>query len=449
MARAAALRFHYNVEAALPVRENRALMKILLSLSFLFAFCPGLQAFELQGLGAARLADLPQFEIPLPGPAAENTPRAASSFAAYQVNGVEVIVPHIGCGASVLAVLRAGESAGNLSAKLRAAFGSAPGAMAAAVQPAAKAELELAAANPGASLVSLNAFLPPAAAALFNKEPNFGGPNCFNAAFTAAGLMQAAKLRHVGNPEAGQLFSMYFKPAPPSALKPGDIVVFNDGDHAAYYLGGGLIFHKKSFLKQHIYRIALLEKAYEPEPFEWKPGPFDSGSPFNSSEPIRKKEAWRPTGAQYQFGQASAEEAARAQIILFLAEHIEKQAPRWALARELGYFTERLLENLVSDWSAMAKSPNPVLRAYYHQLESFRDQANQSIEVELLSSPHAQANADEILRGVWLPRNAYSGELVGRLLALYGKNPASAGKTLDAIAAKFEGSPLDQVKAAD
>lgn len=406
-------------------------------------------AFELPAL---RQAQLPPAYLPAaPEPARADMPelRAAASYAAYAVNGAEVIVPHIGCGNTLLAVLRAGESREALAAKLRAALGSPSSARFSAVQPKTKAELELAAANPGSELLSLSAFLPPNAAALFNREPNFGGPNCFNAAFIAAGLMEPGKLRHVGNPEAAQLLSMYYKPVPPSSLKPGDVLVLNSGDHGAYYLGGGLIFHKKSYLKQHIYRIARLEKAYYPEPLEWKPGPFDGGSPFNTAEEIRKTEAWRPTGAQHGYGQASADETAKVETILFLTAHIEKQAPNWALAKNLGYFTERLLENLVSDWGALGKSPNPVLKAYYTRLASFRDQANQSIETELLSSPHAQGNAYEILKGVWLPRNDYSRELVSRLLAIYGKDPASAEKTLDAIGAKFEGSPLEQIKAAN
>ncbi|MHB0997406.1 MAG: hypothetical protein ACYC2I_13645 [Elusimicrobiales bacterium] len=46
------------------------------------------------------------------------------------------------------------------------------------------------------------------------------------------------------------------------------------------------------------------------------------------------------------------------------------------------------------------------------------------------------------------PRNAYSRDLAGRLLKMHGKGPAATEKTLDAIAARFEGSPLEQIKAA-
>lgn len=364
------------------------------------------------------------------------------------INGVGVVVPNIGNGQNVLSVLSPGTSIETLSARLRTAFGSPVGAKALPIQPASKAELELAAQNTGATIISLNPLLPPGVAALFNREPNFAGPNCFNAAFVAAGMMPVQKLRHVGNPEADQLLSMYYKKVPSSSLKPGDILVLNDGDHGVFYLGGGLIFHKKSYLKQHIYRIVPLEKAYEPEPNEWKPGPFDSGSPFNSSEPISQKDAWRPSGAQYKLGQVSADERAKVDTIIFLAGNVEKQAPNWALSRELGYFTERLLENLVSDWSDMANSPNPVLRSYYHQISSFRDQANQSIELELLSSSQAQSHATEILKKVWLPRNSYSQGLIGQLLKIYGHDPAGTEKVMDAIEKDFDGSPLLHVKSA-
>jgi len=419
-----------------------------------FTLCANLAAFELQGLGASRINEAAAAaRIPLPTavPSPErteaSTERQAASFAVYKVNGVDVVVPHIYGGNTLLAVLPAGTSPEALSAKLRAAFGAGAGAKAAAIQPQSKAELELAAQNPGAVLLSLNAFLPAGAAALFNREPNFAGPNCFNAAFTAAGLMAPGKLRHVGNPEADQLLSMYFRSVPSSTLQAGDVLVLNDGDHGVYYLGGGLIFHKKSYLKQHLYRITQLEKAYAQEPNEWKPGPFDGGSVFNTSETIRKKAAWRPSGAHYAFGQASADEQAKVNVAIFITEQAEKNAPNWALAKVMGYFTERLLENLVSDWSAMARSPNPVLRAYYHQLESMRDQANQSIEVELLSSQNAQSHANEILKNVWLPRNDYSRGLIGQLLKIYGRDQGALEKVMDAIEKDYDGQPLKHIKA--
>ncbi len=408
---------------------------------------PPLHAFDLPSL---TLDSLPPAAVQAPAspPARAAAPQAAASFAAYPVNGVAVAVPNIGCGNRLLAALKPGSEA-SAAAALRKAFGAAPSAGLEAVQPQSRAELELAAQNPGAAIVSLNPLLPPNVAALFNREPNFGGPNCFNAAFTAAGMMPADRLRHVGNPEADQMFAMYYKQVQRAELKAGDIAVLNDGDHAVYYLGGGLVFHKKSYLKQHIYRITRLEKAYEPEPYEWKPSPFDGGGYNDRPDTVRRLQGWRPTGAQYQFGPAGADEIAKAQVIAFLQENVERQAPRWAFAKEMGYFTERLLENLVDDWSAMARSPNPVLRAYYHRLESFRDQANQSIETELLSSPHAQANAYEVLKRAWLPRNGYSRELVERLLEIYGKDRALTDRTLDAIAASYEGSPLERIKAAN
>lgn len=316
------------------------------------------------------------------------------------------------------------------------------------VAPRSRAELELAARHPGAAIVSLNRFLPPAVAALFNREPGFGGPNCFHAAFTAAGQMPVGKPRHVGNPEADQLLSMYYVQAPVGPYRPGDILVLNKGDHAVYFLGGGLVFHKKSYLKEHIYRITRLEEAYEPEPYEWKPGIFEGSSPFSQTAEIRSIAAWRPSGAQYGFGPAGAAETAKAEAIIFLAENVAEKASRWALGRELGYFTEALLENLVSDWRALGESPNPVLRAYYYQLHSLRDQANQSIETELLSSPYAQAHADETLKSVWLPRNACTRGLISRLLGIYGRDPAALDAVMDEIEKNYDRAPLPLIRSA-
>lgn len=420
------------------------MIKAFLSLIALL-FAQNISAFELPKITASQLPAEAAFQVPPPQRIApETSVRAAASYAVYKVNGVDVVVPSISCGREVLAVLPAGASAETMAAKLRSAFNSPASARPVPITPKAKAETELAAQNPGAAVVSLNQFFPPAVAQLFNDEPYFAGPNCFNAAFMAAGVMP--QKIHVGNSEAAQLFSMYFKSVPAANVQAGDIVVFNNGDHAVYYLGGGLVFHKKSYLKQHIYRIALMEKAYEPEPYEWTPSIFDGGSQFSHPETIRSREAWHPTGAQYQFGQATPDETAKVNAVIFINEAMLDKASRWDMAEKMGYFTERLLERLVSDWSAMGKSRNPVIRAYYSKLESLRDQANQSIELELLSSPHAQANADEILRGVWLPRNEYSRGLVGQLLKIYGKDPSLTEKVLDGIAADYDRDPLAHVK---
>lgn len=417
--------------------------KIILPL-LLLSFSSNLSAFELSSVRASGLPaalELPQVPAPerLPGDRA-----AAAKFAVYKVGNMPVAVPSIGCGNNLMAAVPP-RSTSMAEVALRNAFAAPAAAKLVPLTPKSSAELEFAAQNPGVQLYSLNQFLPANVAQLFNREPNFGGPNCFNAAFTAAGMMQPDKLRHVGNDETDQLLSMYYKKVPSTDLRPGDILVINDGDHGVYYLGAGLVFHKKSFLKNHIYRIAPLEKVYEAEPYEWTPSPFDGGS-YNPGGTISRKDAWRPTGAQYQFGPATAEEQAKVNAIIFLEDNIVYQAPRWAFAKQNGYFTERLLENLVSDWSALAGSPNPVLKAYYYKLASLRDQANQSIEVELLSSQHAQANANEVLKAAWFPRNDYSRGLVGQLLAIYGRPAADADAAMAAIEKDYDGTPLKHIK---
>ena len=415
--------------------------KILLPL-LLLSVSSNLFAFELTAVRASALPAVELPQVPLPERLPEARP-AAAKFAVYKVNGIPVAVPSIGCGYSLLAAVQP-RATSMAEEALRSAFG-APAAKLVPLTPKSPAEVEFAAQNPGITVYALDQFLPANAAKLFNREPNFGGPNCFNAVFTAAGLMRPDQLRHVGNDEADQLLAMYYKKVPSTDLRPGDVLVINDGDHGVYYLGGGLVFHKKSYLKNHIYRITRLEKVYEAEPYEWTPSPFDGGS-YQTGGTISRKDAWRPTGAQYQFGSATADEQAKVNAIIFLEENVVAQAPRWALGKNLGYFTERLLENLVSDWSALEKSPNPVLKAYYYKLASLRDQANQSIEVELLSSQHAQANANEVLKSVWFPRNDYSRGLTQQLLAIYGRPASDADAAMAAIEKDYDGTPLTHIK---
>ncbi len=416
------------------------MIRILLTL-LPFALAINLSA-QLKDITGAQVFEISSnSEIKSPIPTEHN-----KYFAVYNVNGIEVVVPNIYGGKKILTVLKPGMNINSLSAKMSSAFGADRKVRPMALEPESKAELELAANNPGRAIVSLNQFLPENVAALFNRPAGFAGPNCFSAAFTASGIMRLENLRHVGNPETDQLLSMYFNKVSRNNLRPGDILILNKGDHGVYYLGASLIFHKKSYLKEHIYRIVLLENAYKSEPNEWHPGPFNGPDPFAGDIPIKTIEPWRSSGMEHQFGPATADEQAKAEVSIFLAGHIEKQGPKWGFSKELGYFTELLLENLVADWRDMASSSNPVLKAYYEQLKSLRDQANQSIESELLSSTHAQSNANEILKRAWLHRNDYSKKLIGKLLKIYGRSPSETDKFLDAIEKDFNRSPLKHIK---
>jgi hypothetical protein len=417
------------------------MIKILITL-LPFALAVNLSASELKDINGAQIFKISSnSEIKLPTPVEHN-----KYFAVYNVNDIEVVVPNIYGGKNLMTVLKPGMNINALSAKISSAFGASRRVRPIILEPKSDAELELAANNPGSAIVSLNQFLPENAAALFNRPAGFAGPNCFSAAFTASGMMSINQLRHVGNPETDQLLSMYFNKVSRNNLRPGDILILNDGDHGVYYLGAGLIFQKKSYLKEHIYRIVLLENAYKSEPKEWHPGPFGGPDPFAGNIPIKTIEPWRSSGMEHQFGPATADELAKTEVSIFLAKHIEKEGPQWGFAKNLGYFTELLLENLVSDWRDMGNSSNPVLKAYYEQLKSLRDQGNQSIESELLSSAHAQSNANKILKEAWLHHNDYSKELIGKLLKIYGRNVSETEKVLDAIENDFNHSPLKHIK---
>ena len=109
-------------------------MKKFLFILSPFILCARLGAFELPLMHVPQIAGA---ALETPPPSAPLKPaRAAASFAAYPVNGVEVIVPHIDGGQNVLAVLRSGAGLEAMSEKLRSAFGGAAGAGAGASLPA-------------------------------------------------------------------------------------------------------------------------------------------------------------------------------------------------------------------------------------------------------------------------------------------------------------------------
>jgi hypothetical protein len=286
---------------------------------------------------------------------------------------------------------------------------------------------------------------------LFNGGPDFAGPNCHNAAFVAGGLFPDGCLRHVSTDESQQLLGMYYARVSTKAPVPGDVVVYNDWDHAALVLGGGLVFHKKSYLKDHRCRIVGLRSVYAADPHEWTPGPFDGESPFSTDETVRTMAVFRRRPeAVYDLGALSAADRGRVAVISHLMEGVMARAPRWCAGRELGYFVERLLEGLVADFSPMQRSSNPALAALYTQVPSLRDQMNQSIERELLSSAYAQAHADEVLRRIWVPRNEWTRALVRLVREQAGltTDAASVEAALDRVAGAFDQSPLPLLRGA-
>jgi cell wall-associated NlpC family hydrolase len=364
---------------------------------------------------------------------------SAQNYCTYEVNGIDVAVPHIDCGKELLVSCSTDDQVEIeriLDVKIMPAILTS------------KAAVEFAAKSNG-NIFSANGLLPKSSGILFNKAAGFAGPNCYSNALVSAGLLPLDGLRHLSTDETEHLIEMYFDKVDTKNMMPGDIIVYNSFDHMSFYLGNNLVFHKKSYLKEHLYRVCLFDKVYEEEPNEWKPHPMYGYNPFSNSTTIRKMTAYRKkSSTSYSLGEVSDDLRKKIELITYILDNIVYQSPKWHGSRELGYFTERLMEDLVRDFADMSKSNNLIVEAFYHQISSIRDQMNQSIENELLSSPHSQSNANQILKEVWFPQNEYSKTVVSKLLAIY-KRPVDEEtvlKVMETISKAYDKSPLLSIK---
>ena len=114
---------------------------------------------------------------------------------------------------------------------------------------------------------------------MFNRPGDFHGPNCYNTSLIATGAFAPTSKRYVSPEEFEAILKASFVRVPEIAYK--DILVFDaksSRGHAAFYLGDGLIFHKKSYGTQYHYRITEFSKAGVVEENEWVPGPTQDSS---------------------------------------------------------------------------------------------------------------------------------------------------------------------------
>lgn len=107
----------------------------------------------------------------------------------------------------------------------------------------------------------------------------YDGPNCFNAALIASGVMSSDLVRYVSLAEFKEELAYYFKPYSSCLynynersgkrllrlLGQGDLLVISsvehvqDFDHVVHYLGEGYVFHKKGYEKKYPYEFYHLD----------------------------------------------------------------------------------------------------------------------------------------------------------------------------------------------
>lgn len=178
----------------------------------------------------------------------------------------------------------------------------------------------------------------------FNRPGPYHGPNCYNAALIASGAYSAERLRYISQEEFEAVLKRNYQVSNEPQF--GDIIVFDalaSRDHAAFYLGDGLLFHKKSFVTSHLYRIISLEQVGILEKGEWQPNLGDDSAPQMN---------WPKLGAlPKSFYRLYANDLHLdprfEKIILQIEKALVRDLGKWEIGKRWGMLGEYLLQDLL------------------------------------------------------------------------------------------------------
>lgn len=178
---------------------------------------------------------------------------------------------------------------------------------------------------------------------MFNKPGSFHGPNCYNTSLIATGAFPQTNLRYVSPEEFEAILKASFVSVPEAAYK--DILVFDaksSRGHAAFYLGDGLIFHKKSYGTQYFYRITDFEKVGVVEENEWVPGPTQ-----DSSLQMKWPELGKLPMAAYRRKSVLPRLDTRlAKLLTKIEQAVVADAKNWGMGKKWGMSGEYFLQDL-------------------------------------------------------------------------------------------------------
>ncbi len=287
----------------------------------------------------------------------------------------------------------------------------------------------------------------------FNHAAYFRGPNCYNTALIASGILPADQVIYVSPEEFEFYLKIYFEQVNNSDLLPGDLIVYDASasrGHVAFYLGAGLVFHKKGFLKNYLYRITGMYETSLVEEFEWRPSEYDTlaAPDFNwdnkSIAVYRKKEFVENNSINLDDKEMKALD-----LVSYISFHVLKNAPYWKVAKEMGIVTENLLTSLESEFSFLSKAPSEISRLAYFHLKSLSAQVFQSIEESHFSSPHTRVS--DVNEEYCYIENEYFSELVEKLLVIFDETGKSTKKLVLKELKKYDRQKckinlIDQIK---
>lgn len=341
-------------------------------------------------------------------------------FFLTEAGELQVIMPEAGKGRQILIALRSDEKPDQAGALLSRIFACKNRIRQHPTPLVAenKYEEELQAQFPDLHFFVINSFLPAIIQNRFNRKPDFGGPNCFNTALAVTGGIDHNETRHVSLNEFKARLAILYTEIQTETPLAGDVLLYNSSDHAAVYLGGDRVFHKKDLHKEYYFRMPRKLEVFQADPGEWVPG-LNYCGPYSKpgDTKVRKLQVFRRNSTPFSAWDISTGSRAEFNLVNLLKSSTMKNAPAWSLGKVMGYWSEVLADELVSKLAATMQTDESG-KQLLTELESVRDQIFIAIEDSYFSSPYAKP--DKIIREIWFYDNEYARTMIRKIRDYYG-----------------------------
>ncbi|HNX76425.1 MAG TPA: hypothetical protein PKM56_12115 [Candidatus Rifleibacterium sp.] len=363
------------------------------------------------------------------------------------IGDLQVIMPEAGKGRQIMVAIEKDADATAIANSLRSMFGvgKASRMNLEPLVPQNKYEEELIAKFPELKLLVINAFLPAAVQERFNRKLDFGGPNCFNTALAATEGIERHETRHVSLNEFKARTGLLYTAISSETPEPGDALLYNSSDHAAVYLGGDRVFHKKDLHKEYYFRMPRKLEVFHADPGEWVPG-LNYCGPYSKpgDTKISRIQIFRRNATPLQAWNDAVTSRPEYPVISLMKTTAMKTAPAWSLGKVMGYWSEVLSDEMATKFAETMKT-DAAGRLLYTELESVRDQIFIAIEDGYYSSPYA--NNDKITKEIWFFDNEYARGIITALRDLYDLQTDEETlnricKTLKAIDGNYRGKSM-------
>ena len=270
------------------------------------------------------------------------------------------------------------------------------------------------------------AALPSLIKKLLNQSANYSGPNCYNAALIAAGVMKENEVRYVSPEEFESVLKNNYQEV--SSPQTGDIVVYeaNSGrGHVSYYLGNDLVFHKKSYHKNYLYRVVPMEEVGKIEKGEWQPSPWED-IPAWTDENIGKT-----AKAFYRLKSSPLRESYTAidkkwlELVALINNQLIKDGPNWAVGKNMGLVSENFLNAAIR-----IVQKDKVHPAVIAKMISLKDQIYQSLEEMYFSRARGQRQVNDMNEEICFADNQYTKDLIMKVATVLNKDAAKLSEDL-------------------